>query len=69
MKEEARRKFLAAMSQTKPKAGTWLRLWRESHAFTQIELAKMLGISRSTLIRAELSDELPRVLVLALEGR
>jgi len=66
--ESARKKFLAEAASIKPRGGLWLRQWRINHALTQPDLAAALEVGFRSLCRYETLDELPRVLVLAIES-
>jgi len=42
-----------------PRTGTELRAWREGKGWTQTELARALGVSRRTVVRAEQGENAP----------
>jgi len=68
-KEAARERWLRFIGSTKPRGGLWLRQWRSQRNMSQLDLARALGLSTRTIIRWEQLDELPLVIVLALEGK
>jgi transcriptional regulator with XRE-family HTH domain len=68
--EDVRRKLaldhFAALAKVK-RSGAWLRQWRADHSVTQEILAEALNVSLRTVIRYEQLEELPRLLVIAIE--
>lgn len=67
--ERARKQLLFRLGNYKPRKGSWLRQWRLDHAITQSSLAALLGVSERSMIRWEQMEELPLLLVLALEDK
>jgi len=68
-KESAWQKFMTAAANVKPRQGSWLRQWRLDHHMSQVVLAALLKVSVRTLIRWERLEQLPRLVVMALEGK